>query len=464
MPKYLTPHEIGLYRVILSAAALFAPIPLFGLRSAFMRFFPRNSDRLNSVLATTGFLIFGVLLMLLIGLAILFKPFIMNFFIEKAEAINGYLWLILVLVAMVGIHGFLESILKAKKNITLPSFVKEFVLKLLQAFAILLVGFSMINFHHFLVLQAFLYLILIVIIFTYLARHSSIRPAFGIHIIDKEQAKEFFTYSRYALLSGLGTAAVLQIDQIMISKYIGLEANAIYTIAVFMSVVVEMPRRFVAQITQPIITEDFKANRLEKINSDYKKVSINQLIIGSYIFLGVVINLPTIYAIMPNGNLYSSGISIVYIIGFAKLINMVFSINGEIIVMSDHYRVNILLIALLGLLTIIMNLLLIPKFGIEGAGYASLITFFLFNLAKFLYIKKKFNFSPFSKWTVPITLLIPLILLINSYFDYSKSAMLDLILRSSILSIFYLLVVYFAKPSKELSNVLHQVIKKIKKT
>lgn len=454
MPKFLTPEEIGLYRTILSAATLFAPIPLFGLRSAFIRFFPRNSDQENNALITFGFITFGALLSILIFLAIALKSHLELFFVEKAQAINEYLWLILCLIGLVGIHGFFESILKAKKDITIPSIVRESVYKLLQTIALILLGLSIISYHQLLLYQSLIYVIIILIILIFVVRKIDFKTTAPKDFLRSSVSKEFFTYSRYALLSGLATVMVLHIDQLMISKYIGLEANAIYTTAIFIAVVIEMPRRFVTQIVQPIVSEDFKANRLEKIDRDYKKASINQLLIGSYIFLGIVINLPNIYAIMPNGHLYSSGISIVYIIGLSKIVNMVFSINGEIIVMSKHYRVNILLLAFLGIVTICMNLLFIPRYGINGAGFASLITFFLFNLIKYIYIRRTFKFSPFNKWTLPTLLLIPSFLLLNAQLPYHADPLIDIILRSCIVSVLFLFYLLVFKPSREIHAAL----------
>lgn len=458
MPKYLTPDEIGLYRTILSTAAFFAPLPLFGLRSAFIRFFPRKDDKQVTALILIGLGIFLLLFGILAVLAFILKPTLTSFYQENANAINDYLWLILVLIGLMGFYGLLESILKAKKDISTPSFVRETLYKLLQSVTVILVGFSIISLGDFLRFQYYIYLFISFIILFFVLR----RVSFNVSKKDIKEAnsKEFFTYSRYALLSGLGSIAVLQIDQIMISKYIGLEANAIYTTAIFMAVVIEMPRKYIAQITQPIMVEDFKAKRLDKIHEDYKKASINQLIIGSFIFLGIVINLPSIYALMPNGEIYSAGLSIVYIIGFAKLINMVFSTNGEIIVMSDHYRVNILLIAVLAIMTVALNLVLIPSYGIEGAAYASVLTFLLFNLIKFFYIKAKFNFSPFSKWTLPSIFLIAIVLFINHQFSYLDSPILDIFLRSIGITMIYFLYVIVAKPSRELENIWKVILGK----
>ena len=51
----------------------------------------------------------------------------------------------------------------------------------------------------------------------------------------------------------------------------------------------------------------------------------------------VVTNLNSIYTIMPNGRLYDDGYYIVIVLGLAKLMDMTFSLNGEIMYLSKYY-------------------------------------------------------------------------------------------------------------------------------
>ena len=76
-----------------------------------------------------------------------------------------------------------------------------------------------------------------------------------------------------------------------------------------------------------------------------------------------------LYAIMPNGNLYQTGATVL-LISAAKIIDIGFGLNKQIIEMSDY-----LVTTSTSIFTdiIIVNLVLIPTYGINGAALASLL-------------------------------------------------------------------------------------------
>jgi len=50
----------------------------------------------------------------------------------------------------------------------------------------------------------------------------------------------------------------------------------------------------------------------------------------------------------------------------------------------------------LAISTVLLNWYFIPKYGINGAAYASCIVIFLYNITKLLFVKAKFNMQPFT--------------------------------------------------------------------
>ena len=56
----------------------------------------------------------------------------------------------------------------------------------------------------------------------------------------------------------------------------------------------------------------------------------------------------------------------------------------------------------MSILIVALNYLLIPLYGIEGAALASVAVMFLFNFVKYLFLKIKLGFDPFSKETLKI--------------------------------------------------------------
>ena len=80
----------------------------------------------------------------------------------------------------------------------------------------------------------------------------------------------------------------------------------------------------------------------------------------------------------------------------SKLIIMVFGYSSELISLSKYYKFNVLTILILAIIGIILNIILIPVFGLTGAAAASLTSIIIFNIIKYIFIKIKFGISPFT--------------------------------------------------------------------
>ena len=227
--------------------------------------------------------------------------------------------------------------------------------------------------------------------------------------------RELIYYCGTLFVSGLGLSLLNLADQQLVSRYLGLEASGIYITAIFMVMVIEIPRRFVGEISAPIIAQAFGSNNLKSINEHYKKASINLFLLGGLIYLLIVTNLDNIYLIMPKGQIYEAGRNVVILTGLAKLINLLFSINDGIISMSKYYHFNMVITLFLGLLMIGSDAILIPRYGLIGAAAALLLVFTFHGLFKLILLKITYNFFPFTSKTFYGILTILGVLLINYF-------------------------------------------------
>src|SRR5690606_36662766 len=159
-----------------------------------------------------------------------------------------------------------------------------------------------------------------------------------------------------------------KIDSLMVTSMIGLDANAIYSIGFAMAVVIEMPRRAISQVIMPVIAEKFSQNQTGEIDALYKRVAVNQSLLSILIFLLIWVNVDNLYSFIPNQEVYQTGKWVVLLISLGKLSDIIFSVNGEIIIFSKYYLFNITATVLMSIVIIILNLLLIPEYGIEGAA------------------------------------------------------------------------------------------------
>jgi O-antigen/teichoic acid export membrane protein len=238
---------------------------------------------------------------------------------------------------------------------------------------------------------------------------------------------------------------------------LGLSENGVYTTAFYIAVVIEMARRPISQISQPLISNSFKKNDINAIEKIYKQVSINQMIIGGLFYIGIVSNLDNLYALMPNSESFEIGTWVMIIVGAGKLIDMTFGINGEVIIMSKFYRFNVVTVILLAMITVLFNFLLIPIFGMTGAAIATLMSMICYNLIKMIFIKIKLRIIPFTWNNLMLAGIIILILMLGINIPKIDNTILDIIIRSSVITISFGIIIYLLKLSKEMNELIKKV-------
>ena len=244
------------------------------------------------------------------------------------------------------------------------------------------------------------------------------------------------------------------IDSLMIGALIdnGLTKVAYYSIALYIGVMIMIPYNSIIRIATPIISEAWKNNSSRKIDSIYKQTSTNLMLIGSLLFLGIWLNVDNIFRILPPE--YGEAKYVLLFICLSTLYDVSTSVNSTIIQFSDFFKLmlyfNFLLIALL----IGTNFLLIPLYGIEGAAIATLISVFIVNTIRLLIIKVKMGILPFTVKTIYIPLVGALIYGIVYLIPPFESYIVDILVRSVIITAMYIPAVYVLKVSKEFNDLI----------
>lgn len=460
-PKYLELQEIGLLRTIQDAAMLMVPVASFGLPQVISRYYPRYSTEgsrysgflgLLFITATAGILIVCVIFALTHGL-------IMSSFAEKAPMVIGHSGLILLLVALLSYYGILEQLARSQLQIAIPAFLREVFMRLLQAGVVLLYAATAINLEQFLMLSVLLYGILILLLISRLKLLKQ-APSMDFRKFQSGEFREIFLFGLTGFI-GIGSSMVIaKIDSLMVSGIIGLEAAAIYTTTFYMATVIEVPKRALTQSTIAILSVAFEKNDLHSAAKIYKQTALNQMIIGGLLLVGLWANTPSIFLLMPRGDLYAAGFYVIALVGATRLIDMSFGPSSEIIGLSKHYWFNLIVISVLALLTILLNYFLIPAYGINGAAIGTLISIFCFNLIKFLFISIRLGITPFSSKTITTIIIIALTTGLNFIIPVFDNVWADIFIRSLILSLFYSGLILLLKCSPELSEQLTIILEK----
>jgi O-antigen/teichoic acid export membrane protein len=266
--------------------------------------------------------------------------------------------------------------------------------------------------------------------------------------------------SLFSILNGLTVIMIQNVDLIMINKMMGLDAAGVYAICFFFGIVVSLPARSIYKIANVAAAEAWKNEDRKTLKDIYEKSCLTLFVIGSYLFLGVWLNIDNIIQIV--GPEYLSGKWVIFFIGLGCLLDMATGANSSLMGTSKYYKVQSYLLLVLVVLLVSLNLLLIPRYGLTGAAVSSAASLGVLNLLRYLFLYFKYGLQPYNKRFIYI-------LLISAFAYFPAFALplhfhyiIDLLIRSTIFSLLFLLPVYFFKISADLNQAADNVLKKFK--
>ncbi len=459
-PYFLSTEQVGLFRLIQSSAYLLATFGQAGLAQSFIKYYPEFKKEKGFLSAALIGGSLGFLLLCLIS--ILFREPILSYFATESSLFVEYFQLTLLITYLIILFQLLEAYSRSLLSIVPPTLLKDIGLRLFTMISIGLYGFELIDFNLLVYLLLAIYGLATLGLLFYFLKRGELHLSLNFQFLRDGKLKSILKYGLFSLIGAGGTQIILQIDSIMISGSLGLEETGIYTIAFFIGIVIEMPKRAITQLSSALLSQSFNKNDMAAVKKLYQQTSINQLLIGSLLLIGIWANLNNIYSFIPNNEAYLTGINVVLFIGLGKLSDMAFGANGEIIVMSKYYKFNVIAVAILAALTISLNLILIPAYGIEGAAIASFIAMLSFNLIKYIFVWWKFGIQPFDWSTVKMIAIVGVVLVVNHFLAAQENQLIDLILRSTIIGTLLLSMAYALKVSDEFNGLVKQLLNKLK--
>ncbi|WP_158589525.1 oligosaccharide flippase family protein [Butyrivibrio sp. CB08] len=241
------------------------------------------------------------------------------------------------------------------------------------------------------------------IISYYLSCFSMILVAFiflrETHIIsgikEKESLHSVFMISIPLMLSSAITVLNSQIDQYMIGYYLNNAVLAIYSMALNIGRVSSFALIAVNSIFAPTISECYYSGMKERLKNLYIKTTkwvtcFNMLILG-------VFSICSRDIMMLVGEEYSSGATVIIIILLGEVVNSSVGAVGYLNSMTGK-AVNVFASNLIAVvMNIILNMYLIPSYGIAGAAIASAISVITCNLLLFYFMYRHLKMIPFTR-------------------------------------------------------------------
>lgn len=462
LPNIYSTTEVGLLKIIVTYSALVSQFGTLGINGATVRLFPffKTDDKkhhgflpLALTVGMTGFLISAILLLI-------FKPLLVEMSVEKSTLLVGYINYLIVLVFFQLFFSILDIYYSALMNSVHGTWLREVIQRILIILMIGLYYFNLIDFHQFVITYIAAISVPTFFILYTLIKEGHFNLRFELGFLNKDLLRSIGAVSLFSILNGFSAIMIQNVDLIMVNKMMGLDAAGIYAICFFFGFVVSLPARSIYKIANVTAAEAWKNNDRKTLRDIYEKSCLTLFVIGSYLFLGLWLNIENIMVII--GPDYLDGKWVIFFIGLGCLMDMATGANSALMGTSKYYKVQSYLLLVLVVLVVSLNLLLIPRYGLAGAAAGSAASLGILNLLRILFLYFKYDLQPYNIRFFYVILISAVSYFLSNAIPANFHFVIDLIIRSTVFSLIFLLSVYFFKISSDLNQVADNFMKKLK--
>ena len=477
--KYLTTEEVGLTRVLVDAAILLSGLAQLGTSTSAMRYYPyfkgeKERDHgffgWSVIIPLFGFVVFTLLFFV-------FKHPIERYFSQNSELFVDYIYFVIPMAFFMMYLTVFETNSNLLMRIVVPKFIREVGIRLMTLVVYLLYAFDVLSLDGMVMALCLTYGIATLLNIIYLLSLKKvsfkIQPAF----ISSWLRKDFIFYTLFLIATSLAGNIIPVLNTFFVSGKLGLAVAGINTIAVYIASMVEIPYRSLAAISRPQISQGMKDNDMVTVNVLVKNVSLHQFIASAFIFFMIWINIDLLYDLIPNGNVYDEAKFVVFILAIVKIVNTSLNVGSTVLSYSKYYYYSLLFTVILTVTAIVMNVKLIPVWGMEGAALASLISYIVYYLVLLIFVNYKIKVSPLSLKELYAMLVIVALFLIDyltqsyvseyltSFFDIDIiGQMLDSCIRTVVLLMLGIVAIYKLRISKQINDIIDKILSLLKLT
>jgi O-antigen/teichoic acid export membrane protein len=259
--------------------------------------------------------------------------------------------------------------------------------------------------------------------------------------------QEFTAYALFMLLLTLVSQSFLYLDGLLIGHFLVLSQLAIFDLTKNLASVADLPARALGSSALPTVAQLMGKRHFAKVQEVYKKGSFVQLFAGLFLFSIVSIHLDLLLTYVYQGR-FDAVKTLFYIVFAGKLVDMATGLNWAIISNSSKYWANLIIGTSVLIITVWLEWILIPKYGLIGAVAGIAIALLLNNSARSMYLFIQFKMNPFG--SIHLKLLPVLLLAAFVGLFQSGHIWLDVILKDVLLMAIFL---YYIRPGASIPEI-----------
>lgn len=465
MSHFIPKAPAGLSNLLNTVCVPFAMFATLGSLNALYKFFPFYRSYLPDEKNDFPFLVILINLtgcLIFIIAAIVFKDFIARKFEANSPLFVSHYYLIFPYTICYSCLLLLEGFCWTLKKTVVANIARELIYRITNSIIILLYVFKIISIETFLFLFTLSYLPSVFVMLFAILKDGTIRIYMTISSVTKRMYNKILVFASYHFTGMLIAIIPPAIDNSLIAGIStgGLSNVWIYSIPVFMVSVMDVPFRSMAGITTALISEAWKNKDLKKIEELYKKTSLNLLVFGMGLFGILYLCSDDLVRFLPQNSGYEV-IKIYFLIkGMAKLVDLGLGMNAQILLLSKYWRTDFYTSAAFIFVNVVLDYILIKKYGVIGAAYGSSIALVFYNLMRYFYLWKLFSIQPFGPKTLTAVILAAIVFFVVHLIPYIGNLYVDTFMRAALFCSLYAFVIIYFKISEDIGAIYHTTLNK----
>jgi O-antigen/teichoic acid export membrane protein len=397
LPYLLSIEQIGIYRIIFAVVGVLLPIIEFGSANVVYKFSPgKEKPELNQTYI--NIIIFQFIIVTTIAILYwCFPIFFLDTLNLNSEEGKTCILAILPLALSFSLISTQSAISRIHYKEILIGFINTVGFKIGPIIGVALFAYLKTPLYYIFWIILTFQLIWVIVLFIYNYKKLEINWLIKPKQLLTVENKEIRLYAITMFIGAGSSMFIQQVDVIMTGSIVGKYLAGIYGTIFVLAGILELPRRVLNSLLIPFISRAWKEKDISTVIKYYSKSSLYQFIFGSFFLILTLLNLDFIFQIIPKGDEFAIGSSALIIILIAKLYDMLWGANNEILVLSDAYKYNVILLIILVFVAVLLNIILIPIYGIIGTALATLISIVVYNTSRGAILYYKYKIHPFSK-------------------------------------------------------------------
>jgi O-antigen/teichoic acid export membrane protein len=432
----------GIFTLALRLNSIFLIISLWGLDSLLIR--DVAIDKTKTEIYFRNFLPLRILLSLL---AYSILTIVATFILKLNKEILIIALLLSISVLPEGVNSLLRSTFVANEIFIIPTIVSIITgtIRAALGIAIIVITKNLLYIAGFLLFTSFLgFLIYIGLILFQRKKntHTFLFPSGFTSILKKHIDLNFIVHRikqsiPFAVMEVFITIE-LQVDVVLLSVFLPSDEVGYFAASQTIVSILMLFLYGYHSAIYPLLSRLYATNKPELWKTYQNLMQYGGIVIFS---VAILLTLFSKYIIL---NIFTSdfvgSVLVVQILIWALVLQFINEPHSRLIVIYGYQNVVTYFLAISMIITIILNILLIPQFGIQGSAFANLISKLLFTITNGVFVFKKIS----DRNPLPIiTKLIIATILFSIVFFLSKP--LSLVIRLTLSWITYLIALLFTK-------------------